>query len=143
MDQIYEKFTARELACRCGCGLGQDDMHPLFMEKLIKLRLETGISMPITSAARCSMHNRNVSTTGLHGPHTLTIWNDRFGSRCHAADINIWGSAFVELLKTVYTLKLKFTGIGINQRGKHSKRFLHLDDLPNAPGCPRPWVWTY
>lgn len=36
---------------------------------------------------------------------------------------------------------MKFTGIGIQQKG--GDRYIHLDNLPNAPGQPRPTVWSY
>jgi hypothetical protein len=36
-----------------------------------------------------------------------------------------------------------FTGIGVNQKGAHDGRFIHLDDLDNAPGQPRPCIWSY
>ena len=35
-----------------------------------------------------------------------------------------------------------FTGIGLNQRGAHPGRFIHLDILSPAV-APRPRVWTY
>jgi hypothetical protein len=34
-----------------------------------------------------------------------------------------------------------FTGIGVQQKG--GGRFIHLDNLPNGPGQPRPTVWSY
>ncbi len=34
-------------------------------------------------------------------------------------------------------------GIGIKQKGDYASRFVHLDDLPNGSGQPRPWCWSY
>ena len=34
------------------------------------------------------------------------------------------------------------SGVGMSQRGEHSKRFVHLDILSPEEG-PRPTVWTY
>ncbi len=36
-----------------------------------------------------------------------------------------------------------FSGIGLRQHGDYKGRFVHLDDLSNATGRPRPWIWTY
>ena len=33
------------------------------------------------------------------------------------------------------------SGIGVNQKG--SSRFIHLDDLENSKGRPRPHIWSY
>jgi zinc D-Ala-D-Ala carboxypeptidase len=38
-------------------------------------------------------------------------------------------------------LSVGFTGIGVKQHG--AGRFIHLDDLPNAEGQPRPHLWSY
>jgi len=31
----------------------------------------------------------------------------------------------------------------VNQKGPHAARFIHLDDLPDAEGQPRPTIWSY
>jgi hypothetical protein len=38
-------------------------------------------------------------------------------------------------------LEAGFTGIGVAQKG--SGRFMHLDDLLNDEGQPRPTIWSY
>lgn len=119
-------FSNAELACKCGCGLlPQRD----FMERVQALRLAFGKPMRVTSAARCPDHNSRVSGTGRTGPHTTG----------RAIDIGVQGGDAVLLLKLA--LAHGFTGIGVAQKG--ASRFIHLDDLPNGPGCPRPWVWSY
>ena len=119
-------FDAKELACRCGCGmLPQQD----FMDKVEILRVRAGFSMPVTSAARCPTHNAEVSHTGRSGPHTTG----------RAIDIAVSGSRALELVRMA--LASGFTGIGVNQKG--DARFIHLDDLPNKDGQPRPHIWSY
>ena len=119
-------FDAKELACRCGCGmLPQQD----FMDKVEILRVRAGFSMPVTSAARCPAWNAEVSHTGRSGPHV----------RKRAIDIAVSRGNAHRLLQLA--LEAGFTGIGINQKGDN--RYIHLDDLPDAPGQPRPTIWSY
>lgn len=119
-------FSDDELRCRCGCGmLPKQD----FMQRVEELRLKYGKPLRVTSAARCPEHNAKVSGTGLTGPHTTG----------RAIDFGVLGNEAHFLLELA--LESGFTGIGVNQKG--GARFLHIDDLPNAPGHPRPWVWSY
>ena len=121
-------FRREELQCHCGCGmLPQED----FMQKVETLRLRYGKPLKVTSAARCPEHNTKVSSTGRTGPHTTG----------RAIDFGISGSEAHRLL--VLATDSGYTGIGVNQKGPHDKRFLHGDDLPDAPGQPRPTVWSY
>lgn len=120
-------FAAYELSCRCGCGLlpAQD-----FMDKVQRVRDAYGRPMRVSSAARCPEHNAKVSATrSLTGPHTTG----------RAIDISVTHKDAHRLL--VIAVAQGFTGIGVNQKG--GARFLHLDDLPEAPGQPRPHVWSY
>lgn len=119
-------FKKAELACKCGCGMlpAQD-----FMDKVQQLRERFGKSLTVTSAARCPDHNARVSGTGRTGPHTTG----------RAIDFAILGADALTVLKIA--LDMGFTGIGVNQKG--GGRFIHIDDLPNGPGCPRPFVWSY
>lgn len=119
-------FTNAELTCKCGCG-----MLPVrdFMDRIETLRVICGFPFPITSAARCPDYNAKVSGTGRTGPHTTG----------HAIDIGVRGSQAHKLL--TMALAAGFTGIGISQKG--GGRFVHLDDLDNEPGCPRPYIWSY
>ena len=119
-------FSKSELACRCGCGmLPKQD----FMDKVEGLRVLYDKPMPVNSAARCPAWNAQVSSTGLNGPHTTGRAIDTEVSR---------GEAYA-LLRLA--LERGFTGIGVNQKG--NKRFMHIDDLPDAPGQPRPTIWSY
>ena len=122
-------FSDAELACKCGCGLLP---KPDFMEKVETLRVAYGKPLRVTSAARCPEYNAKVSSTGLTGPHTTG----------RAIDFGISGADAHHLLRTAMR-HCNFTGIGVSQKGPHEKRFLHFDDLPDAPGQPRPTLWTY
>lgn len=119
-------FSDGELMCKCGCELLPEQD---FMDKIEALRVAYGRSMTVTSAARCPAYNAKVSGTGRTGPHTTG----------RAIDIAIDRKAAWELLNLA--VQFGFTGIGVQQKG--GGRFLHFDDLPNAPGQPRPTIWSY
>jgi uncharacterized protein YcbK (DUF882 family) len=119
-------FKLEEFSCKhCGKNL----MDPAFLEKVDKLREEWGHPLIVSSGYRCPVHNAAVSSTGRNGPHTTG----------HAADFAIRGGDALSLLKIA--IWAEFTGVGINQKG--TGRFIHLDDLPNSPGVPRPTIWSY
>lgn len=128
---LYRFFPAWELACRCGCGRGQNDMDPGFMVRLIGLRESFGRALPAGSAFRCPDHNANVSATGRTGPHTTG----------RAVDIRIFGASALRLVELA--IRAGFTGIGVGQKGDHNSRIIHLDDLGPSPAGPRPWIWAY
>jgi zinc D-Ala-D-Ala carboxypeptidase len=119
-------FSRSEVECRCGCGmLPKQD----FMDKVEALRVAYGKPLAVTSAARCPNHNARVSATGRTGPHTTG----------RAIDLAVDRGNAYRLLRMA--LEAGFSGLGFQQKG--AGRFLHLDDLPNAPGQPRPTVWSY
>jgi zinc D-Ala-D-Ala carboxypeptidase len=120
-------FHPSEFACRCGCNENKIDSQ--FVEKLDALRAECGFPLLITSGYRCPKHNRTVSKTGDFGPHTTG----------HAVDIRVDRGRAYQVLGLAQ--KHGFTGIGVQQKG--GGRYLHLDDLPNDIGQPRPTVWSY
>ena len=120
-------FPDTELACKCGCGVLP---NAEFMADVQKLRTAYGKPLAVSSAARCPTHNAKVSGTGRTGPHTTG----------RAIDLAVSHADAHALLVLACVMKL-FTGIGVQQRG--GGRFLHLDNLPNAPGQPRPTIWSY
>lgn len=122
-------FTEDELRCQCGCGAAAMDIS--FMRRLNHVRRELQEAMIISSGYRCPAHNAAVSKTGATGPHTTG----------HAADIRIYGWAAASLVGIARQLGM--SGIGVKQSGPISGRFIHLDDLPNQPWQPRPWIWSY
>lgn len=98
-----------------------------FMFKMVELRRACGFPLRVTSAYRCPERNKEVSSTGLTGPHTTG----------KAIDIAVdREQAYIVLY---HAFKLGFTGIGVKQKG--SSRFIHLDW--NLEGKPRPTVWSY
>ena len=101
-----------------------------FITRLDQVRELLGFPLHITSGYRCPDHNDAVSTTGRDGPHTTG----------RAADVGISGAQAVALIRRATATAI--AGIGVNQRGDHAKRFIHLDDL-QSPDHPRPNIWTY
>jgi zinc D-Ala-D-Ala carboxypeptidase len=120
-------FILSEFGCKCGCGENKIDLG--MVQKLDALREECGFPLIVTSAYRCVKHNREVSDTGDFGPHTTG----------HAVDIRVDRERAYRVLGLA--AKHGFTGIGVQQKG--GGRYLHLDDLPNDIGQPRPTVWSY
>ncbi len=125
----WKYFKESEFACR-HCGRNEIDW--VFVEKLDQLRAVYGAPLVVTSGYRCPDHNRAVSSTGATGPHTTG----------RAVDLNISRAPLMELLEIALTSG-HFTGVGLNQKGPNPNRFLHLDDLPDSKGQPRPTIWTY
>ncbi len=119
-------FQLSEFACK---HCGQNLIDHAFVQELDDLRHNLGLPLVISSGYRCPEHNSKVSSTGRTGPHTTG----------RAADIAVSHGRAYEVLQAA--MLMKFTGIGVNQKG--SARFIHLDNLPNAPGQPRPTVWSY
>jgi zinc D-Ala-D-Ala carboxypeptidase len=123
----WRHFSEDEFACRCGCR--QNLIDHAFITELDDLRHHLGFALPISSGYRCPDHNAKVSSTGRTGPHTTG----------RAADIAVSHARAYDVLQAA--MMMRFTGIGVNQKG--SARFIHLDNLPNAPGQPRPTLWSY
>ena len=101
------------------------------MEKVETLRVKLDRPLRVSSAARCPEHNARVSSTGLTGPHTTGRAIDLLCSGLNAFEV------------VMLAQQMGFTGIGVSQKGEHLSRFLHLDDLTNETGQPRPWIWSY
>lgn len=53
-------FSAAELACKCGCGLGMKDMDQSFLNRLDMLRISYGGPLIITSGFRCKLYNEKI-----------------------------------------------------------------------------------
>lgn len=123
----WNHFKLEEFACKCGnC---ENAINHEFVSKLDDLRDALGFPLKITSGYRCPAHNAKVSGTGRTGPHTTG----------RAVDINVSREQAFRLVSMAYIAG--FSGIGVSQKG--ASRFIHLDDLPAAPGQPRPTIWSY
>ena len=127
MVAVSKNFTREELACK---HCGRMDIPQASIDRLQLVRERMGIPLKVSSGYRCPDYNAQVSETGRTGPHT----KDAF-------DVLISGAEAYLLIQTA--IKMGFTGIGVSQKGPHEKRFIHLDDLPNEPGQPRPTIWSY
>jgi uncharacterized protein YcbK (DUF882 family) len=126
MTPHFKLETDPKLACSDGCGFLPEQS---FMDKIEQLRQMVGFALPVTSAARCANYNSKVSSTGRTGPHTTG----------RAIDLGVSGQQAYMLVSAA--LQMGFTGIGINQKG--NARFVHIDDIPNSPTSPRPFLWSY
>ena len=122
-------FKRREFLCPC-CGA--EGMDSDFLRKLDDCRHRFDFPFWVTSGYRCPDYNARISSTGRTGPHTTG----------HAVDLSLMGRQAFQVLQQC-SLGGWFTGIGLRQHGAHSKRFIHLDDLPDGDGRFRPTVWTY
>ncbi len=120
-------FQPHEFECKCGCG--DMTMNPGFVTRLENLRAIYGKPLTVSSGKRCPSHNAKVSSTGRTGPHTTG----------YACDFAVDRGDAHKLLECA--MALRFKGIGVQQKG--GGRFIHVDDLPDAPGQPRPTVWSY
>ena len=124
---LTKNFTVEELACK-HCGQMRIPLPSI--ERLQRLRDRSGQPLRLSSAYRCPEHNAAVSSTGRNGPHTKA-----------AFDVLTSGPEAYQIV--ALALLEGFTGIGVNQKGPHAARFIHLDDLPDAEGQPRPTIWSY
>ena len=104
-------------------------MDDTFMQRLDQLREDMGFAFPVTSAYRCAEHpiEARKKSPGSH-------------STGRAVDIGVRGENAYKLIQGA--IELGFTGIGVNQKGS-TTRFIHLDDIENSDGRPRPTVWSY
>jgi hypothetical protein len=122
-------FERREFLCPCCESEGMDSD---FLRKLDDIRRRLNFPLPVTSGYRCPDYNDKISTTGRNGPHTTG----------KAADLSLMGRQAFQFVQQA-SLGGWFTGIGLRQHGAHTKRFIHVDDLPSGDGRFRPTVWTY
>ena len=120
-------FTKDEMKCS---HTGLEMMDPVFMEKLTALRADWGQPMVISSAYR-------------DPTHPIEARKDKPGAHAsgRAVDVLIAGEDAYNFLCAA--LGHGFTGIGVNQTGSWGSRFIHLDDLQDGDGFPRPTIWSY
>ena len=129
---ITKNFSSAEMMCSCGCG--EDAMDPDFMSILQNIREDMNRPLRISSGVRCKTHNSLVSSTGSNGPHVPR----KNGTA--ASDILIAGADALRLIDIAR--KHGVSGVGISQRGTHSKRFIHIDTISDDQH-PRPTMWSY
>ncbi|WP_444900590.1 hypothetical protein ACJJIX_19350 [Microbulbifer sp. VAAC004] len=108
-------------------------------------------SMPVTSGFRCRRHSVVVAkreSAELNGkPY---VRGDHAGGV--GADVHVYGKDAHHLMQALHIynclhaqagLPQPFTAICPNQRGASLERFIHIGGNVEAPGRPRPWLWTY
>ena len=123
---IAKYFTQKELECPCGeCSFR---FSPITLQRLDALREELGEPIIINSGYRCYSYNERKGFTQTHASG-------------QAVDIKASTKYAYRLLKLA--MKHGFTGIGIDQKGDHNSRFIHLDDLGQTAQRPRPTIWSY
>lgn len=127
----YKYFTVEELACKhCkenGTWDGKDYMDESFVHWVDELRERMNFPFIVTSAYRCPEHPIEARKSAP-GPH----------SSGKAIDIQVSGKRAFKLLREA--LSMGFVGIGVNQKGDHSQRFIHLDMWFEGD---RPTIWSY
>lgn len=129
----YDYFSVDEMRCKgtdCDCRGKGLPKHSLMLN-LIAIRKEAGFPLIISSGFRCSSHNAEVSESGKDGPHTYGL----------AVDVKVFGDKAYLLIKLA--LKYGVQGIGVSQKGKIAKRYLHFDWVKSDSNTPRPFVWSY
>ena len=129
---LTKNFSSAEMMCSCGCG--EDAMDPDFMSILQNIREDMNRPLRVSSGVRCAKHNSKVSSTGKDGPHVPR----KNGTA--ASDILIAGADALRLIDIAR--KHGVSGVGISQRGTHSKRFIHIDTISDEQH-PRPTMWSY
>ena len=123
----YANFGPDEFRCQCGCKAVE--MDPDFIAALQRIRDEAG-PMKISSGYRCPKHPIEAKKRRGPGAH----------STGQAADILVSGSRALNLLRVALTHD-EIQGVGVNQRGAHTGKFIHLDTVTEK--FPRPAIWTY
>ena len=127
---LSKNFTVDEFKCK---GTGRCEVVETFIERLQLIRDEYGRPIFVTSGYRAPEYNLKLqqqgkTKTGSYVPHTTG----------RAVDIAVSGADSHLIIKLA--TQHGMTGIGVSQKGKHEKRFIHLDDLT---GSNRPWTWIY
>lgn len=114
---FYPSFKKSKFDCQ---ETGENQMQPVFLYELQKLRDAFGQPMVITSGYRSPQHSieKRKEKPGTHAQGL-------------AADIAVYGEQRYVLLKLAFASGV-FTGIGVD------KNFIHLDMSPS-----RRAVWSY
>ncbi len=117
-------FEDHEFACKCGCGLGVQDVDPALLMLLDALREGVGEPMRINSAVRCAQHNARVggSSRSEHVP------SNTHSGKTTGVDVHIPSSTFC--FKLIRELNAQgVPRIGLNQ----DKNFVHIGISLNHP----------
>lgn len=123
----YTHFTPEEMADRHSGALVYDTD---FMSWLVGLRIECGYPFILNSAYRTSAHQLELTgrATGAHVD-------------AQAVDVRIYGARALDLVQKA--TQRGALGIGVNQLGPISQRYIHIDRWTKAPEGKRPALWNY
>ena len=115
MGDLSKSFSKLEVMCPCSCGA--DNISPVLIEKLQKVRNIIGRPIIITSGVRCEFYNASIkaSMNSSHIPDDYGIGN--------AVDIVCPNSK--DRYELVEVTQKFFTRIGIS--GGSYGGFIHLD----------------
>jgi len=127
MVMLTVNFSRDELACK---HCEKMEIPLASIQRLQRVRDRVGHFLKVSSGYRCPEHNNAVSGTGYTGPHTKA-----------AFDVAVHGNEAYSVVQAA--IAEGFSGIGVNQKGPLEQRFIHLDDLPDEDGRPRPTIWSY
>ena len=124
-------FSADETKCKCGCDI--NNISPILLFFLDKLREEYGHRMPLTSGCRCPDWNNKVGGR----PKSAHISTAEI--ECCAVDVEMLGSSARDIfLECVYAFRFQkkrvFPRIGI------ANNFIHLDISDQLPNM-KTWVY--
>jgi hypothetical protein len=131
-----QHFQPEEFACKCGCG--QILMVPQFIKMLDEFRNFCNFPFRVTSAYRCAGHPVERAKVNGPGPHNTGCAVDVALSHRYAYEIMMKLGQF-----KCSEPRINFWGIGWAQRGDTDQRYVHLDACSDAPGRPRPHIWSY
>ena len=122
MVPTLEFFNPWEFECKCGCGLGVEQMDAVFLRRLDRARKLAGVPFHLTSAIRCTKHNE------LEGGRPTSSHLTGF-----AVDIAVVSSA------SRYEIRDALISVGFTRFGT-GKAFLHVDSDPDKPNRVE-WVY--
>ncbi len=126
-------FSEHEFACKCGCNASPTDFR--FLKVLDNIREDFAKPLTVSSGYRCSQHpvEARKKTPGAH-------------STGLACDLLVHGQDALEVLRLALSHP-QIKGVGIQQKGKRSQRFIHLDAVDQSSHLgghlTRPNIWSY
>lgn len=132
-------FSAKEFACKCGCGVGttEETIAPDLIHALHCLRMKLGVSFKVTSGARCVTHNLAVGG-GVKSTHLLGApgqCTPGYEMQCRAADIDTTSWSITLRAEAVQMALVMGLRVGM------ATTFLHFD-VENAPYYAE-GMWNY
>ena len=134
MNFVPEEFECRHCANNPSCpGHSKDVMDDGFLNVLQEVRNTYGRPMHVSSGYRCErdpVEAGKIARGGKPGSHYS-------GKAC---DIAVTGASALYLVRVALN-HTKVTGVGIQQKGPHNTRFIHIDTL-TTEGL-RPNIWSY